>query len=395
MVVGNNGILNKAIEAKEKTELANEKEILQSKFLEAQMDNDISGIGVPLYDKSLENSNKWNIIYDTKNDKTYGTGWYYLQKGTEIPGYGKIKKNWIVNYSNGEFIELEDDEYTNLNCNENLAVKENLIFCLDSTMIENGSKESIQEQLGSNVEFVNFNWDENSGVTKKSFNFDGDDDYIKIKYDNAEQKKILAENGYTFEFYGIINNGKGWDYQGNQLDKVLYQYTGIFCYNDGLENGGVSFRFGIETRNSWKSLKWNAGYGAYESDFSESKDSLHNIHYRNVYEPNEEVYYTVTLDCTRDYSETETDYYKAVCYKNGNKVYEGRYNKKGWKYFIDNYLNSSTHFNVGRSQMTQAGWWFYTKMNTYTLRLYNRGLTEQEVKDNYEKTVGYYNSIIK
>ena len=45
--------------------------------------------------------------------------------------------------------------------------------------------------------------------------------------------------------------------------------------------------------------------------------------------------------------------------------------------------------------MSNPGWWFYTKMNTYTLRLYNRGLTEQEVKDNYEKTVGYYNSVIK
>ena len=45
--------------------------------------------------------------------------------------------------------------------------------------------------------------------------------------------------------------------------------------------------------------------------------------------------------------------------------------------------------------MTKGGWWFYTKMNTYAIRLYNRGLTEQEVKDNYEKTVGYYNSVIK
>ncbi len=160
------------------------------------------------------------------------------------------------------------------------------------------------------------------------------------------------------------------------------------------KNGGAGFRLGIEPNKNWKSLKWNAGGGDYESDFSEGSGALHNIHYKNVYEPNKEVYYTITLDCTKDYSVDEPDYYRAICYKNGQKEYDGRY-KKSWKYFVDNNFNNLTYFNVGRSQMTKSGWWFYTKMNTYTLRLYNRGLTEQEVKDNYEKTVGYYNSIIK
>ena len=395
MLTGNNGILKKTIEAKEKTEFASEKESLQLKILEAQMENKAPNIGTTLYDKSIENGNKWNIIYVAKTDKTYGTGWIYIQKGTEIPDYGNAKEDWLVNYNSGEIVELEDNEYTNLNYNKNLAIKDNLIFNLDSTMIENGSKESIQEQLGSNVELINFNWDENSGITNKSFNFDGDDDYIKIKYDNADEKQVLAENGYTFEFYGIINDGKGWDYKGNPLDKNHYTYDGIFCYNNNVENGDADFRFGIEIKDNLKYLKLNAGLGKYESDFSESSDALHNIHYKNVYEPNKEVYYTVTLDCTQDYSDVETEYYKAVCYKNGQKVYDGRYNKKSWKYFVDNNLNNLTYFNVGRAQMSNPGWWFYTKMNTYTLRLYNRGLTEQEVKDNYEKTVGYYNSVIK
>ena len=395
MLTGNNGILKKTIEAKEKTEFANEKESLQLKILEAQMENKAPNIGTTLYDKSIENGNKWNIIYVAKTDKTYGTGWIYIQKGTEIPDYGNAKEDWLVNYNSGEIVELEDNEYTNLNYNKNLAIKDNLIFNLDSTMIENGSKESIQEQLGSNVELINFNWDENSGITNKSFNFDGDDDYIKIKYDDSKQKQTLAENGYTFEFYGIINNGKAWDYQKNPIDKTIYSYTGIFCYNDGSETGGAGFRLGIEPNKNWKSLKWNAGWGGYESDYSEDTVNPHNIQYKNVYVPNEEVYYTVTLDCTKDYSVDEPDYYRAICYKNGQKVYDGRYNKKSWKYFVDNNFNNLTYFNVGRSQMTKGGWWFYTKMNTYTLRLYNRGLTEQEVKENYEKTVGYYNSVIK
>lgn len=307
MLTGNNGILKKTIEAKEKTEFASEKESLQLKILEAQMENKVPNIGTPLYDKSIENGNKWNIIYVAKTDKTYGTGWIYIQKGTEIPDYGNAKEDWLVNYNSGEIVKLEDNEYANLNYNKNLAIKDNLIFNLDSTMIENGSKESIQEQLGSNVELINFNWDENSGITNKSFNFDGDDDYIKIKYDDSKQKQTLAENGYTFEFYGIINNGKAWDYQKNPIDTSLYTYTGIFCYNNGIEDAAADFRFGIEINKNWKSLKWNAGWGGYVSDFSEDTVDSHNIHYKNVYVPNEEVYYTVTLDCTKDYSVDEPD----------------------------------------------------------------------------------------
>ena len=389
---GDNGILTKAVEAKKETELASEKEAMQTQFLLSQMDEDIQNIGVELYDKNIENGNKWNIIYVAKTDKKYGTGWYYIPRGTEISEYGKCKQNWIVNYKTGEFISLEDNEYTNLNYNENLAVKDNLIFNLDSTMIENGSKESIQEQLGNNVELINFNWDENSGITRKSFNFDGVDDYIKIKYDDSEQKKILAESGYTFEFYGILDKGKAWDSNNNPIEDA--SYTGIFCYGKDNDDS-PPFRFGIETSKYWLSLKWNAGFGKYESDFSESNDSPHNIHYKNVYGPNEVVYYTVTLDCTQNYSNTETNYYRAKCYKNGKKVYEGKYNKNSWKGFIDDNLSELKYFNIGRAHMKKPGCWYYTKMNTYTLRLYNRGLTEEEVNDNYEKTVGYYNSILK
>lgn len=389
MLTGENGIINRAMEAKKKTETANEKEIVQTQFLTSQIANNEENFGVALYDKNFENGNKWNIIYVEKDDKTYGTGWNFIQKGTEISNYGKCNKNWLINSNTGEIVELEDNDYTNLNYNENLAVKDNLIFNLDSTMIEDGSKESIQEQMGDSVEFINFDWNENSGVTKKSFNFDGVDDYIKIKYDNDEQKKTLAENGFTFEFYGMLNKGKGYDNNNNLLDRT---YTGIFCYGKGDE---APFRFGVETSSGWKSLKWNAGLGKFESDFSESSLYPHNIHYKNIYDANQVAYYTVTLDCTQDYSSTENGYYKAICYKNGKKVYDGRYNKKSWEYFRNYNMNELEYFNIGRACMTNPGWWFYTKMNTYTLRLYNRGLTEEEVNNNYEKTVGYYNSIIK
>ena len=50
--------------------------------------------------------------------------------------------------------------------------------------------------------------------------------------------------------------------------------------------------------------------------------------YKDVYEKGKRAYYAVTLDCLNDYSKTENEYYKASFYKNGEKQYEGRYNKK-------------------------------------------------------------------
>lgn len=40
-----------------------------------------------------------------------------------------------------------------------------------------------------------------------------------------------------------------------------------------------------------------------------------------------------------------------------------------------------------------SGWWFYSKMNAYTLRLYNRALNSDEVKDNYQKSKDYHENL--
>mgnify|MGYP000369380260 CR=1 FL=1 len=44
--------------------------------------------------------------------------------------------------------------------------------------------------MGENVELVNFNWNEESGMTTKSFNLDGIDDYIKIIQEKMEVERI-------------------------------------------------------------------------------------------------------------------------------------------------------------------------------------------------------------
>ena len=45
--------------------------------------------------------------------------------------------------------------------------------------------------------------------------------------------------------------------------------------------------------------------------------------------------------------------------------------------------------------MTGEGYWNYSKMNAYCLRLYSRALTEEEVNKNYDKSVTYHDLLNK
>ena len=394
VLTGQNGILNRAIEAKEKTELSSEKEVIQYKIIQNQMQENLSSsdervIGIPLHDKTVNNENEWNIIYSKNENKTYGTGWYYLKEGTEVVDYGELRSDWIINYSTGEIIELEEKEFTNLQYGDNLAITDNLIFDLEPTITEDTNKENVQEKLGENVELINFDWNDESGISKTSFNLDGKDDYIKVLYDSKEQKNTLIENGYTFEFYGIIDEGNSYDSSKNNITQNS-NYQGIFCYWNGYESAQALFRFGITKDKN--SIKWNAsGLGReYKSDFA-NKNFPWNIEYNNIYTPKEKVYYTISLDCSENYSNND-GFYKATCYKNGIKVYEGGYDKENWNN-LKITMDALKYFCVGRSSMTNDGWWHYSKMNIFALRLYNKGLDENEVKENYKKTVAYYNLV--
>ena len=102
------------------------------------------------------------------------------------------------------------------------------------------------------------------------------------------------------------------------------------------------------------------------------------------------IYYTITLDTSRSYEKDGEIYYYQTLYVNGEVKYEGGYNKKGWDEFINRYLSDLTHFYMGKSTMGYANHWNYMKMNAYTLRLYNRALTAEEVKENYDISVAYH-----
>ena len=391
MLTGENGILIQAKKAKEETKIASEKEGLLLSVTNYQIDKkEENKLGIILYDKNAENSTIWDVI--VANGITYGTNWNYVEEGTNIDGYGKTKNKYLVNYETGEIIELEEGNHTRLTHGDNIGVTDGLIFNLDPSVIDTTDIEDLKdgnyESLWKNTTLNGFDWTENSGLTKKEFNFDGVDDYITVKYDSEEQKEQLAQNGFTFEYYGTIDKGNSYD---ENKELVSYTgYTGIFCYWNGKENKQADFRFGIRIGNA-NDLFWNAGFADNKSDFSISH--LHNIAYPIDYSFKDKIYFTITLDTTNSYEKDGEEYYKQLVYLNGKKIYEAGYNKKQWDSFINNELENLNTFCIGRCSMSYDGYWHYSKMNAYTLRLYNHALSKEEVKDNYDKSVAYHENL--
>lgn len=349
-------------------------------------------IGKTLYDKTIQNGNLWDIIVVSDKDKVYGTGYNFIPLGTQIENYGKTKWNWVINTQTGELTELEDKSFVELSYDMNLGTKDNLIFNLDLAVIENENEEDIKNNigniLGENIEFVNFNWNEDSGVNNKVFKLDGIDDYIKIKFDNQINKDKLAKSGFTFEFYGTLDGGNSYNTEG----LFDYPFNGLFCYWNGNEEEQSSFRCGWREDNV---IEWCAGLSSSApSDYATSASPwIINYPINNYFVKGENIHFAISLDCSNYYSKDGQEYYKQTFYINGEKIYEGGYNKITWEEFVNNYLEDLQYFCIGRASREKNGWWHYSKMNVYSLRLYSRGLNENEISENYKKSKAYYETM--
>lgn len=398
MLTGDNGIIKQSNKAKNETIIATEKEAISLNIINYEVgENSKYLIGTQLYDKTMENSTIWDIIITKNPEFTYGTDWRYIGKDIEIEEYGKTKLEWVVNYKTGEVIELKD--YIRLTYDMNLGVTDGLIFNIDPSIIENTDIEELKNGntsiLGNNVELVNFDWNEYSGLSSTEFKFDGNNDYIKVKYDKEKDKDLFAQRGFTFEYYGTVSKGTSFD---NKAQQVLDypQYTGIFGYWNGDENKQANFRYGIQNWKGMLWLKWNSASkrGAF-SDYSEPASEWNIMYPMENLKYGDEIYYTITLDTSNEIEKDGEKYHKAVLYLNGEKLYEGNYNKQQWDHFVNINIKELNYFLIGRCSMSKDGYWHYSKMNTYACRLYNKPLTPEEVKDNYDKSVAYHENITK
>ena len=85
-LTGNSGITTKAQNAKKMSKVSSEKEAIQLAVSLAKMEkyldeNNEYYIGTPLYDKTLENGDKWDVIIIKDTLEQYGTDWCYVVPG--------------------------------------------------------------------------------------------------------------------------------------------------------------------------------------------------------------------------------------------------------------------------------------------------------------------------
>lgn len=405
-LIGENGLIKHAQLASKKFSDSTEEEYIKMEMNLYNMPDKEQNKNIlylqseELINKNIENSFNWKIIVlNDENKTTYGNGWRILKKGTQITEFGEIKSNWLLNFGENKCIKIDDtNSFTELNANDSLAITDSLVFGIDSSIIEKEKTDKIDNlasKLGNNVELVGFNEDDNkeeSGLTNNSFNLDGIDDYIKVKFDDEKAKEKLAKNGFTFEIYGRMQLGTSYQADGTEWN---YGFKGLFCYWNGIESKQASLRFGIYDKEYFG---WNAGLGKYFSDFSYISKSPQNQKFSgHKIDFSKENYYTITLDCSNYYEKDNEKYYKQSLYLNGVKILEGGYNAKSWEEFINNDENmpSLTTFCIGRSSHGADGCWHYTKLNTNALRLYSRALTEDEVKENYNKSKNYHELLME
>lgn len=131
-LTGQNSILGQAQNAKQQTEIATEREAIQLTMLSKEATGDSKyNIGEELRDRTVANGDNWKIISVSETNKIYGTGCYYIPKGTILENYGETKLEWIIDYNKGEVIELPEGGYTKLAYGDNLAVTDGIILNVD------------------------------------------------------------------------------------------------------------------------------------------------------------------------------------------------------------------------------------------------------------------------
>ena len=362
-LTGNSGITTKAQLAKKMSKVSSEKEAIQLEVSLAKMEKYLDEdneyyIGIPLYDKTLENGNKWNIVMINETQKIYGTDWCFISKGTEIPKYGETQYNWLVNYETGELEQLEDNTFTQLMYGSNLAVKEGLILNVDPINMADSTS------WGSNVKLYGVKDGDGYGWNGTEINFDGVDDYLEV-YNGFEMNE-----GITFEFYGKGNNNIMMLSKTVIGDKIKFatrfrtQIVGKTVFRCCMSSG--------DSKSDWKLPENNGGW--------------HWIQKANLKSFNSENgnYITMTVNLNNN---TITIYQEGKLID--STVCSGEWLRNGG--LTDNSIPFTIGLMVGGNAYNEN----YSKMSLYSCRLYNKVLTDEEVNENYNKTVAYHNMLVE
>lgn len=335
---------------------------MQTHYLEE--DDKKYDIGNKLYDRNIENGNKWNIVVIKDTKEVYGTNWRFISMETSLLEYGNAKYNWLYNEETGETIQLEEGSFTNLSYGDNLAVKDGLVFNLDPLNMEDSTSWGNAILHGFNGVEKDENGNVISGFSGTDFNFDGVDDYIEIYSEND-----FSADGLTIEMYGKLEteeSGLGDIYKGPVEGSAnAFKYN---IFNSLPYCAEISERTFMLSGTFYQGIRTGTKYQCptYYNDFH---IPINNGVY--IGEP----YVTFSL-------KEDGSFYVLL---DGKKVAEDKFNYEYVEHYKEYLGNTSYPITIGRAVSGETP--IYRKVKSYAIRIYSKALTEQEAIDNYEKTV--------
>ena len=375
-LTGENGILTQAQIASEKTKFANEKEAIEFVLADIEMSNYLgedkkSNIGKKLYDKNVENENKWDVVIEKETGTTYGTGCTFIPKGTFLSDGSRAKSNWIID-KNGNIKELADDSFIKLDCSSPVEITDGLVLNMDAANFDD-----VQEDWGNNISLRYYDEQGYNTVEKRKISFeqqkkefisvsqkdDGYDRQISKNTNNyisseANAFKFNGNNyieiynkdgfdfskGFTFEFYGNIKDGT-FDTFFSELHvcPLLSLWDGFYEHN-------VTCRFSFDTKNTdyfWFTLK--PGMHT-DSDWTDSKNKENQI-FKIENFLNNDIYLTLNFEPNGDKRTIQK------LYLNGKILSQSDISKECYEEFVEA-TKTANYIDIGRADLRYC--WKYS-----------------------------------
>ena len=352
--------MTQANKAKKETIISTEKEAIQLTMINREATGkEKYNIGEELINKELANGDKWKIIYVKSTKTTYGTGWNYLESGISLENYGETKYSWVINYNTGEVVKLPEEETSKFQYGDNLAVTDGIILNVDPINM------SDENSWGEGVTLYGVTPGDGYGYNGTEFKFDGVDDYIEVYAKNS----VNMENGITLEFYGksegllnlLAKTLKGNENRDVYLNMFRTQFESkLSCC---MSNNDCGSEWVMEGIPHWIEKQvgdtFKGEEGGYLTLSVDAKNNIVSVYWKGKF-----------IDSTK-------------C--NHDWIVGG------------GLINNEIPFTIGFMVGDKDGKYneFYSKMDLYACRLYNKVLTEEEVNDNYNKTVAYHNLLIQ
>ena len=327
-------------------------------------------------------SDPWTIITETVNGEnvaTYADGWYYVTAGTDVPSIGTLRNSYIINYSTNKAVKFDSSKHIILSNKGNLAVVDGLIFNADPTNMDGsttswggatlfGFTGTEKDEAGNVI----------SGWTPTSLNFDGVNDYLQFKPNSRFQT-----DGITIEMYGYLNNETGHStmtfYKGlptgasesfkQTVSNRKSDIAGCKQPNDNLRIDGVY---------TIQSSKYGGGYVP-SGSAAQCPNWRCDFHIVLDNKPHKgDICITYVLDNVGNYK----------VYKDGVLIKEDKWSDEYAQYYNKN-LN--TDYPIQMGVWYQGNERHYSKQKIYSLRVYDKTLTAEEVMLNYRASSAYHN----